>query len=68
MGGVCCFQYVCQFCCKIFQKRQNYMIHIRGVHNIGEPVRCGKCGKTGFTSNGMLANHRKKCTGSGGDQ
>ena len=57
----CCLQYVCQFCCKIFKQRHSYTFHIRGVHGVGDPVRCPKCGRQGFTNSGTLSRHTRKC-------
>ena len=56
-----CFQFGCQFCCKIFKSKYVMLNHLRAKHKIGEAFRCPTCGKDDFTSYDTYIRHKRKC-------
>lgn len=63
-----CFQrtvpvMTCPVCYVIFKRRVDFKYHLRGMHKIGEPITCYKCGMT-FQSNSTRHRHSRKCPAS----
>ena len=53
---------VCQFCYQIYKKRQDFVFHLKAVHNIGgTKPSCPTCGKDDFKSLTTLTVHKRKC-------
>ena len=51
---------ICPYCNQIYKTRQNLTFHLRGVHKIGEPLKCG-CGMDTFKSYTTYKRHRQAC-------
>ena len=55
--------WTCQFCCKQYSTRHNFVFHIKGVHGVGGGVQCKTCGKKDFGNETTFRKHRKQCMG-----
>lgn len=54
-------EYICGYCKFTFYKQSNLKVHIRSVHLVMKPFKCG-CGRE-YAHNASLDKHKRKCEG-----
>lgn len=55
-------KYICDYCQKVFNLRQNILEHLRNVHALGlQQWTCKKCASKFWTDTELQQHHKQKC-------